>query len=96
MWLFRAPLSALNYFLRISINDILYNIALIGKWGTGKSSILGCVQDRLEQKDKENNEKKYLFANINAWKYEKVLWFLLFPEILAIYCIFRIISFRDA
>ena len=44
-----------------------YNIALIGKWGTGKSSILECVKSKLENEDKQ----KYLFTTINAWKYEK-------------------------
>lgn len=51
----------------IEKNKPPYNIALIGKWGTGKSSILECVKNNLET-DKDN---KYLFANINAWKYEK-------------------------
>lgn len=50
----------------IQYNQPPYNIALIGKWGTGKSSILDCVKKELEK-----NENKYLFANINAWKYEK-------------------------
>lgn len=51
----------------IQSNDPPYNIALIGKWGTGKSSILDCVKRKL---DKEENNK-YLFTMINAWKYEK-------------------------
>ena len=42
-----------------------YNIALIGKWGTGKSSILDCVEKELTK------DNKYLFTQINAWKYEK-------------------------
>lgn len=42
-----------------------YNIALIGKWGTGKSSIVELVKRKL------GNPKKYKFAEINAWKYEK-------------------------
>ena len=49
----------------IKNNNPPYNIALIGKWGTGKSSILDCVEKEL------NKENKYLFTTINAWKYEK-------------------------
>ncbi len=48
-------------------NNPPYNIALIGKWGTGKSSVLDCVKKELDIE--ENN--KYLFTMINAWKYEK-------------------------
>ena len=44
-----------------------YNIALIGKWGTGKSSILDCVKKELSTEE----ANKYLFTTINAWKYEK-------------------------
>lgn len=51
----------------IQNNQPPYNIALIGKWGTGKSSILDCAKKELENKG--NNE--YLFTTINAWKYEK-------------------------
>lgn len=49
----------------IKNNEPPYNIALIGKWGTGKSSILDCVEKELKK------ENKYLFTTINAWKYEK-------------------------
>lgn len=42
-----------------------YNIALIGKWGLGKSSILKILENSLK---KEN--KKYKVISINAWKYE--------------------------
>ena len=51
----------------IESNEPPYNIALIGKWGTGKSSILDCAKKQLDEK----NKNKYVFANINAWKYEK-------------------------
>lgn len=40
-----------------------YNIALIGKWGLGKSSILKMVENGLPS--------GYGFVTINAWKYEK-------------------------
>lgn len=41
-----------------------YNIALIGKWGLGKSSILKMVENSL-------SKEEYRFITINAWKYEK-------------------------
>ena len=43
-----------------------YNIALIGKWGLGKSSILKIIEDDLE-KEKDT----YKVIPINAWKYER-------------------------
>lgn len=51
----------------IQNNQPPYNIALIGKWGTGKSSILDCAKKELENGEKH----EYLFTMINAWKYEK-------------------------
>lgn len=51
----------------IKNNNPPYNIALVGKWGTGKSSILDCVQRKLENE----KDSKYLITKINAWKYEK-------------------------
>lgn len=51
----------------IQNNQPPYNIALIGKWGTGKSSILDCAKKELESK----YDDEYLFTTINAWKYEK-------------------------
>lgn len=49
----------------IETQKVPYNIALIGKWGTGKSSTLELVERKL------NYSKKYKFVKINAWKYEK-------------------------
>lgn len=49
----------------IETQETPYNIALIGKWGLGKSSIIELVKKKL------NNPKKYKFHEINAWKYEK-------------------------
>lgn len=49
----------------INTQNTPYNIALIGKWGTGKSSIVELVKRKL------SNPQKYKFAEINAWKYEK-------------------------
>lgn len=42
-----------------------YNIALIGQWGLGKSSILEIIRKRYE------DNSHYKFIEINAWKYEK-------------------------
>lgn len=44
-----------------------YNIALIGKWGLGKSSILKLVEEEI----KKANSKNIKMITINAWKYEK-------------------------
>jgi hypothetical protein len=41
-----------------------FNIALIGKWGVGKSSIINLLKRELDEKE------EYLFYEINAWKYE--------------------------
>ncbi len=43
-----------------------YNIALIGKWGIGKSSIINLLLNKYR---KDNNN--YIVQEINAWKYEK-------------------------
>ncbi len=42
-----------------------YNIAIIGKWGLGKSSLIGFVTKYF----KSNSD--YVITEINAWKYEK-------------------------
>jgi hypothetical protein len=47
--------------------DSSYNIALIGKWGLGKSSLLEFVRGKLEE-DQYKDRDIYV---INAWKYEK-------------------------
>lgn len=43
-----------------------YNIAVIGKWGLGKSSLINMVSKYLE-----TNPTHYMKIEINAWKYEK-------------------------
>ncbi len=43
-----------------------YNIAVIGKWGLGKSSLINMVSNYIEA-----NPRNYLKVEINAWKYEK-------------------------
>lgn len=42
-----------------------YNIAIIGKWGLGKSSLVNFVEQSICEK------KDFEFISINAWKYEK-------------------------
>jgi len=41
-----------------------FNIALIGKWGVGKSSVINMLRKELHGKS------EYKIAEINAWKYE--------------------------
>lgn len=43
-----------------------YNIAIIGKWGLGKSSLISFITKHLEKSD-----KNFVITEINAWKYEK-------------------------
>lgn len=50
----------------IECNDPPFNVALIGKWGLGKSSIVNMT---LAPMRKSKNE--FLVCDINAWKYEK-------------------------
>jgi len=46
--------------------DAPYNIAVIGKWGLGKSSLINMALSGIR-----NLEHDYLCVYINAWKYEK-------------------------
>lgn len=50
----------------ISTNTPPYNVAVIGKWGLGKSSLINLVTERYRK-----NETHYQVQEINAWKYEK-------------------------
>lgn len=50
----------------IDTNSPPFNIAIIGKWGLGKSSLINLVTDRYKKQT-----KKYCVQEINAWKYEK-------------------------
>lgn len=50
----------------LECNNAPFNIAIIGKWGLGKSSLINMALAPLMKKEKE-----YLICNINAWKYEK-------------------------
>lgn len=49
----------------IDTTNAPFNIAIIGKWGLGKSSLINLVLGQL------NDKNKYLIQEINAWKYEK-------------------------
>ena len=50
----------------IETNTPPFNVAIIGKWGLGKSSLINLVTDRYKKQP-----KKYCVQEINAWKYEK-------------------------
>lgn len=50
----------------ISTNEPPYNIAIIGKWGLGKSSLINLVTEKYK-----NDSAHYQVQEINAWKYEK-------------------------
>lgn len=50
----------------ISTNTPPFNVAVIGKWGLGKSSLINLVIGRYRKADKH-----YQIQEINAWKYEK-------------------------
>lgn len=50
----------------IEYNKAPFNIAIVGKWGLGKSSLINMALEPLKKRDND-----YLICNINAWKYEK-------------------------
>lgn len=50
----------------IVTNEPPYNVAVIGKWGLGKSSLINLVAERYKK-----NPTDYFIQEINAWKYEK-------------------------
>ncbi|MDE7310431.1 MAG: KAP family NTPase, partial [Eubacterium sp.] len=50
----------------IECNEAPFNIAVIGKWGLGKSSLVNMALASLR-----NKKKDFLIVDINAWKYEK-------------------------
>lgn len=49
----------------IENNTTPFNIAIVGKWGLGKSSLINIVKQHF------NGKKEYIIEDINAWKYEK-------------------------
>lgn len=52
----------------IECNEAPFNIAIVGKWGLGKSSLVNMALAPLRKKGNKND---YLICDINAWKYEK-------------------------
>lgn len=50
----------------IEYNEAPFNVAIVGKWGLGKSSLVNMALAPLRKKEKE-----FLVCDINAWKYEK-------------------------
>lgn len=65
---FRYQDFANNLRKLIEYNEVPFNIAVIGKWGLGKSSIINMALAPLRKKDRN---KEFLICDINAWKYEK-------------------------
>lgn len=63
--LFRYQDYANNLQKIIECNEVPFNVAIIGKWGLGKSSLINIAFESLKRK------KEFLICNINAWKYEK-------------------------
>lgn len=62
---FRSQDFANNLRKIIECNETPFNVAIIGKWGLGKSSLINIAFESLKR------DKEYLICNINAWKYEK-------------------------
>lgn len=50
----------------IECNEAPFNVAVVGKWGLGKSSLVNIALAPLRK-----NRKEFLVCDINAWKYEK-------------------------
>ena len=51
----------------IEYTDAPFNVAIIGKWGMGKSSLINMLKKVLEQ----DQTDVYMIQEINAWKYQK-------------------------
>lgn len=62
---FRHEDIANNMYRILSNNKPPYNIAVIGKWGLGKSSLINMLRRKVE------SNSEYTIVEINAWKYEK-------------------------
>ena len=56
-----------NIYRMIAYTEAPFNVAIIGKWGMGKSSLINIVRRRLEN----DSKNRYLVQEINAWKYQK-------------------------
>jgi len=46
-------------------------IALLGDWGSGKSSVIAQLQERLQKLANRPGRTRYLVAEFNAWAYEQ-------------------------
>ncbi len=46
-------------------------IALLGDWGSGKSSVILQIKERLKMLAEDKQHNRYLFAEFNAWEYEQ-------------------------
>ncbi len=62
---FRYQDYANNLLKIIECNETPFNVAIIGKWGLGKSSLINMAFETIKRK------QECLICNINAWKYEK-------------------------
>lgn len=63
---FRHIDIANNIISLIESEETPFNIAVVGRWGIGKSSLTKMVRQHFEKKKDE-----YVVEEINAWKYEK-------------------------
>lgn len=63
---FRHRDLAKNVRCMIDSTEPPFNIAVIGKWGLGKSSLINMVIGPMK-----NDEEHYMVQEINAWKYSK-------------------------
>lgn len=46
------------------------SIGVSGAWGVGKSSMIKLIYKSLEERDKENEDQKFIFVEFNAWLYQ--------------------------
>ena len=51
----------------IEYTEAPFNVAIIGKWGMGKSSLINMLKKVLER----DRTDAYMIQEINAWKYQK-------------------------
>ena len=46
-----------------------FNIGIFGRWGVGKSTVVNLFKELIEDLNKENKQKKYIFIDFTVWKY---------------------------
>ena len=44
-----------------------FTLGIYGEWGTGKSTLMKCIKEKLEL----DNEEKFLTVWFNAWRFER-------------------------